>query len=91
MSELQSPDPETHRDRPQMRVEHSLPDSSTMQQLDVDTHIRIWFNHDTRFIDIHVGTSREYVMIEHYQAPGGFSYRSALTLQPNGSNGIVIK
>lgn len=74
-----------------MLIEHSVPDSSKMIALPESTVVRIWFDEGKRFVTIRLINNNTAVIVEHFQSPGGFSYKTGLHLQPNDYNGIIIK
>lgn len=73
-----------------MLIEHSRPTGARMDPMPPTTVIRIWLDAE-RFVTIRAINNDTAIVIEHFQAPGGASYATALNLQPNSFNGIVIK
>lgn len=73
-----------------MFIERSLPGTARTEVLPTDTIIRIWINKD-RFYHIRVVNNETAILVEHFNAPGGCSFATALQMEPNAFNGIVLK
>lgn len=74
-----------------MLIEHSVPGSTRMEALPNGAYVRIWLEKDKRFITIAPVNNGTSVLIQHFSAPGGFSYRQELLMSPDGYHSMVIK